>query len=73
MSVSANEATIRISSGEFAGLGVNEVAYIRAVQVDGMAAFAIHAADGTALGVTQERAVAEAAVRQLDMQPLSVH
>jgi hypothetical protein len=64
---------LAISAKEFAHLGMSDVAYIRPVVVDGTAAFSIHAADGTAMGMLGERAVAEAAIRQLDLEPLSVH
>jgi hypothetical protein len=35
--------------------------------------FAVHAADGSELGVTSSREVAYAAARQQGLEPLSVH
>lgn len=63
----------RFSPKEFAHLGLKDLAYIRPVMVENAAAFAIHAADGTPIGVIHEREVAEAAVRELDLEPVSVH
>lgn len=63
----------QLSTQDFAAFGVDHVAYIRPVDVEGVAAFSIHAADGTPLSVLPQRDVAFAAVRQNDMEPLSVH
>lgn len=62
-----------ISSQEFAHLGMQDVAYIKAVALNGESAFAIHAADGTQMAVMRDREVAMAAVRQHELEPLSVH
>lgn len=63
----------RLSPEAFAALGVNQVAYVRPVEENGVGVFAIHAADGTRLSVLPEVAVAFAAIVQNDMQPLSLH
>jgi len=57
----------------FSQLGVNEVAYVRRVKVSGDWAYAIHAADGTPLGVAPERRIAYAAIREHEMEPQSLH
>jgi hypothetical protein len=57
----------------FAALGIEALAYVRKVEVDGQAGFSIHAADGTALTVVTDRAIAFATVRQHDLEPMSVH
>ncbi len=62
-----------ISTQDFAMLGVQDVAFVKPVRVDGEAVYSIHAADGTEMGVVSNREVAFAAVRQHDMEPLSVH
>jgi hypothetical protein len=62
-----------ISPQEFAALGVQGVAYIKAVVVNGTSAYAIHAADGTQLALVPNREVALATVRQNELEPLSVH
>ncbi|HEY0837563.1 MAG TPA: DUF1150 family protein [Azospirillum sp.] len=71
-----NPATVplrQLSSQDFAAFGVDHVAYVKAVEVDGNPGFAVHAADGTPLTVLPNRDVAFAAVRQNDMEPVSVH
>ncbi|HYD64999.1 DUF1150 family protein [Azospirillum sp.] len=63
----------QLSPQDFVAFGVDHVAYVKAVEVDGNAGFAVHAADGTPLTVLPNRDVAFAAVRQNDMEPVSVH
>jgi hypothetical protein len=62
-----------ISPKEFALLGVEDVAYVKRVMVNGAAAYAIHAADGTEMAVLADRDLAFATLRQHDLEPLSVH
>jgi hypothetical protein len=68
--------TVKIKSwtpAEWAAFAVNHLAYVKRV-VDGDAAgWAIHAADGTPLAVLADRDTAFAAVRQHDLEPVSVH
>jgi len=63
----------QLSPKDFAAFGLNDLAYVKPIEVEGRPRFAIHAADGTALSVVPDRAVADAAVRQHEMEPLSVH
>ncbi|MDA1132157.1 MAG: DUF1150 family protein [Proteobacteria bacterium] len=49
------------------------LAYVKAVDFEGVAAYAIHAADGTQLAIVASRDLAFATVRQHDMNPVSVH
>ncbi|MDR3450604.1 MAG: DUF1150 family protein [Alphaproteobacteria bacterium] len=53
--------------------GIETLAYIKPVTVDGQKFYSIHAADGTPLTVLAERDTAFAAVRQHDLEPASVH
>ncbi len=62
-----------ITPAAFAALGLPYVAYIKAVTVDGVAAYAVHTADGDQLAVLADRNVAFAAARQHDLEPVSVH
>ena len=62
-----------ISATDLAALAVEEVAYVKSVEIDGRALFAIHAADGTELGFAMARDAAFAAVLQHDLTPVSVH
>lgn len=49
------------------------VAYVKAVTVEGIKAYAIYLADGTQLAIAPTREVAFAAVRQHELEPASVH
>ena len=63
-----------MSSGDFASFGLADIAYVRPVPTeDGSIAYAIHATDGRAVAVMAEREVAFAAIRQNDLEPVSVH
>jgi hypothetical protein len=62
-----------LSSQDFASFGVDLMAYVKPVSVDGAPGFSIHAADGTPLTVVAGRANAFAAVRRHEMEPVSVH
>lgn len=62
-----------LSEQQLAALGVSHIAYVKPVMVNGVQGFAIHAADGTPMAVTENRDVAVAAVVQHEMLPVSVH
>jgi hypothetical protein len=62
-----------ISAKEFALWGIQDIAYIRPVTIEGQKAYAVHAADGTQVAVMNTLEVAAAAVCQNDLEPLSVH
>ena len=62
-----------LSIEQLAKLGVSQIAYVKAVHLNGAAAFAIHAADGTPMAVTEDRDTAFAAIRQHEMLPAMVH
>jgi hypothetical protein len=63
----------QMSARELAHFGMQDIAYIKRVEVDGSAAYAVHAADGTQIAVLADRLIAFATVRQHDLEPLSVH
>ena len=62
-----------LSAEQLAQLGVSQIAYVKPVTVNGQHGFAIHAADGTPMGLIGDREVAMAAILQHEMHPLSVH
>jgi hypothetical protein len=62
-----------LSNLDFARLGADAVAYLRPVVMNGALAFSIHAADGTPIGAAPDAALAAAAIRQHDMEPMLVH
>jgi hypothetical protein len=63
----------QMSSRELGLFGMQDLAYVKAVLIDGATAFAVHAADGTQITVLPDREIALATVRQHDLEPLSVH
>jgi len=62
-----------LSEEQLGRLGVSQIAYVKAVVLNGAIAFAIHAADGTPMAVADDRDLAIAAVRQHEMVPTLVH
>jgi hypothetical protein len=62
-----------LSEEQLAALGMSHIAYVKPVVINGVAGFAIHAADGTPMAVAGDRDVAVAAIVQHEMHPLSVH
>ena len=62
-----------ISPQQLAMLGVQQIAYVKPVVVNGTAAYAIHAADGTPMAIAGERDAALAAIVQHEMVPALVH
>jgi hypothetical protein len=67
------ESLRHLSANELGVLGMEDVAYVKHVVVDGTDAFSVHAANGTQIAVMADREVAFAVVRQHDMEPVSVH
>jgi hypothetical protein len=62
-----------LSIEQLARLGLSQIAYVKPVVMNGMKAYAIHAADGTQMAVTEDRDVAIAAVHQHEMMASLVH
>ena len=54
-------------------LGMADLAYVKPVMLDGQAAFAIHAADGSPMAMAADRSLALAAIVQHEMVPALVH
>jgi len=62
-----------ISAQELAVLGMQDMADVKQVIIDGVSSCAIHAADGTQVALVPDRDVAFAIVRQNELEPMSVH
>jgi len=63
-----------MTANDLAMLGMQDIAYVKPVAVDGGGTgYAIHAADGTQMALTASRDLAFAVVRQNEMEPVSVH
>lgn len=62
-----------ISPQELQALGLAVTAYIQPAVIEGRSVWGIYSADGTCIGAAPSRDIAFAAVRQHDMEPVSVH
>ena len=62
-----------ISRQALLAFGLQEVAYIRSHEVEGVRLFAVHAADGTPLGEFEAHDAAVGACWQNELEPVSVH
>lgn len=63
-----------LSEADFLRLGTDDVAYIKpVVDKQGRQAYAIFAADGEAMAVAASYALAEATIKQHDLEPLAAH
>lgn len=64
----------QMSPGDLAALGLQGIAYIRPVTTaEGVKVFSINAADGTRLAIAATQAQAIAAIREHELEPVSVH
>jgi len=68
--ISPDQAVGVMSVSDLAGWGLSMVAYVRAIAAG---EWAICSADGTRIGTAPDRLSAFAAIRQHDLEPLSVH
>ena len=58
---------------DLANWGIEDVAYVKPIDVDGEGAYGIFAADGTELAQMDNRDEAMVTIRQNDLEALSVH
>lgn len=64
----------KILHGEsFESFGIDRLCYVKRTERRGCSLYAVHGADGTYLWRYTDRATADAALRQHEMEPLSVH
>lgn len=62
-----------LSPQAFLALGTGHVAYIRPVQIMDRTAFALHAADGTAITLTETSEGAMVLALENDLDPVTLH
>ena len=63
----------QLSEEDFAAYGCSQLAYVKRIDADGIVAYAAHAADGSYLSHFADYADACFALRQHDLDPLSLH
>lgn len=56
-----------LSTADFLNFGAQHIAYIKPVTVEGKSMYAVHAADGTAIGMSDTVDTAHVVIRQNDM------
>ena len=71
--MNTNETYTPMTPTDLARLGMNFVAYVKPILIEEELRFAICAADGTQMGLAPNRETAFAAIRQHELEPLSVH
>ncbi|HEY0205219.1 MAG TPA: DUF1150 family protein [Acetobacteraceae bacterium] len=72
--VSTDEVDIRkLSQTQLLQLGMEQLAYVKPVWMDGTTAFAIFAADGSPMAVAADCDLAVAAIMEHEMVPALVH
>jgi hypothetical protein len=54
-------------------LGLEDLAYIRPAEMDGVAGFSIHAADGRVIGFAADAPKALGAIKQHEMEAVALH
>jgi len=70
--ISARDILRGLSSSDFLSFGIQDVAYIRPIEVEGQDAFAIYAADGTPLSVVDNEQDAVLLAKQNDLETISI-
>lgn len=65
--------TREFTNKEFLSYGLHDMAYVRAVEIDGTLAYAVHGADGTPLTVQKSYDEASVVISQNGMDVSTVH
>ena len=70
---SNRQALAAMSPQDLGTLGLNQVAFIKPIHEEGAEHYVVHAADGMAVRLFPTRELAELAIRQSDLQAVSLH
>ena len=62
-----------MSDYDLAVLGLEYVAYVKPMKVEGNAVYSVHAADGTEIAVLGNRDIAVATICHHNMEPVCLH
>ncbi|MCB1532717.1 MAG: DUF1150 family protein [Alphaproteobacteria bacterium] len=71
--IQPRELLKNLSSRDFLNFGLEQVAYIRPIRIDGQSAFAVHGADGTPIAVSETMDGAVINARHNDLEPFAVN
>lgn len=72
MEMRAPERFVNLSNQDFLNLGLNDLAYIKSVEVEGSRQFVVHGANGAEIATFESLKRAVGVVRQNDLQPVWV-
>ena len=61
------------SQQDFLALGLDQIAYMKPIVIDGQKLIAIHSADGSPLGTVTTMAAAWSAIRQNELEPVALN
>ena len=67
------ENTRIMTDQDLEGLGLQCVAYVKHIRIEGGNAYSIHAADGTEIAIMDNRDIAFATIREHNMEAVSAH
>jgi hypothetical protein len=73
MDIQASNSLKNLSLTDLLTFGLNNIAYLKPVQVNGQSVYAIHAADGSQLALVANREVGFAAMIEHDLEPVPLH
>lgn len=62
-----------LTAEDFLALGADTTAFVKVIEIEGRTAYGIFSAFGQPLGYADSFAVAQATVRQHELEPMSVH
>lgn len=62
-----------MSEADFANWGMPDLAFVKRIRINDSDGWSIHAADGTHMGLAPSRDLAFAAIKQHELEPVSVH
>ncbi len=62
-----------LSQSDLLAFGLNDLAYLKPVTVNGQAVYAIHAADGSQLALVASQEIGVAAMLEHELEPVLLH
>jgi len=71
--MTAIERVRALSPEELALVGLTQLAYLKPGEMDGQVGITIHGADGRVIGFAPSRMLALQAIRENDLEPVSLH
>lgn len=70
--ISARDLLRGLSASDFLNFGIQDVAYVKEVKLEGKPTFAIHAADGTPLSLVESKEEAIELIKDNDLETIQI-